>query len=422
MAGASPRVAVVRFLLISLGTDGDVLPYLALGKILRERGHAVVVLANENFGPKAEANGLEFVSLVPNDHFEQVLNHPHFWHPLKSAPLLARWGAPLVPGQYELIVRQLRDQNDRLVASTGVLAARLVQERLGVPLVSVVLQPGLLQSVYQAPVLPIGPRLPDWLPRAAKALVWRLVDIITDRLMGAEVNRFRASLGLPAVHDWLHWWLSPHRVLALFPDWYGPPQPDWPAQLRQTGFPIWDGDQGPTLPIEVEDFITSAAPIVFTLGTGMRHGSAFFASAVAVCRRIGRRGLLLTRSTQHLPAELPDLVRHVPYAPFSALLPRAAAIVHHGGVGTTAQALRAGIPQLVMPLAFDQRDNAARIERLGVGAVLPPRQFKAQRGADKLRELLSSVAVARSCHEVKQRMARNPPLSRSCELLEELTV
>jgi UDP:flavonoid glycosyltransferase YjiC (YdhE family) len=116
---------------------------------------------------------------------------------------------------------------------------------------------------------------------------------------------------------------------------------------------------------------------------------------------------------------LPEGVRSCAYIPFSQLLPRAAALVHHGGIGTTAQALAAGIPQLVMPMSHDQADNAARIERLGVGRSLVPRRFQAPAVARLLDELLNSTAVATCCREVAQKFHGVDPIADACRLIEE---
>src|SRR5262249_16894786 len=140
-------------------------------------------------------------------------------------------------------------------------------------------------------------------------------------------------------------------------------------------------------------------PVVFTAGSAMRQGHAFFAAAAEACRLMGRRGLLVTRYPEQLPSPLPEGVGHCRYMPFSQLLARSAALVHHGGIGTTAQAFAAGVPQLVMPMSHDQPDNAARVVRLGVGRSLPPRRFKAPAVARLLGELLSSPEVAARCRE-----------------------
>jgi UDP:flavonoid glycosyltransferase YjiC (YdhE family) len=217
------------------------------------------------------------------------------------------------------------------------------------------------------------------------------------------------------------WWLSPQRVIGLFPDWFGQRQPDWPAQVRLTGFPLYDGLGAEPVPAGLDEFLEDGEPpIVFTPGTMMRHPRQFFAEAVDACGRLWRRGLLLTRFRDQLPARLPGNVRHFDYVPLSRVLPRAAALVSHGGIGTISQALAAGIPQLVMPLGFDQFDNAARLERLGVGATLTPRALCGPAVADQLARLLNSSTVARACQNAAARLRKDEREDAACREVEEL--
>jgi len=136
---------------------------------------------------------------------------------------------------------------------------------------------------------------------------------------------------------------------------------------------------------------------VFTSGTAVARERRFFDASVEACRLSGRRGLLLTRYPEQVPEELPPGVRHFAYAPFSKVFRRAAAVVHHGGIGTAAQALRAGVPQIVRPLAFDQFDNAEHLKRLGVARVLSPNRYRAESVASALDEVASSVEMAEAC-------------------------
>ncbi|MGZ6141820.1 MAG: glycosyltransferase, partial [Myxococcales bacterium] len=133
---------------------------------------------------------------------------------------------------------------------------------------------------------------------------------------------------------------------------------------------------------------------------------------------LGRPALLLTRFREQLPAQLPPHARHEPFVPLGALLPRAAAIVHHGGIGTCAQALASGTPQLVMPTGFDQLDNAARLRRLGAGAALSRRQFRPDAVERALRDLLESPAVAASCLAASQRLQAFDAAARACDAIE----
>jgi UDP:flavonoid glycosyltransferase YjiC (YdhE family) len=152
----------------------------------------------------------------------------------------------------------------------------------------------------------------------------------------------------------------------------------------------------------------------------MFDGAAFFRAAIEACKQLNRRGILLTRHSDHLPASLPDNVIHVDYAPFSLLLGRVAALVHHGGIGTSAQALANGAPSLVAPMAHDQFDNAERMRRLGVATVVPASRFTGRRVANALRGLLDSADLRRNVADVAARFEGVDGLEASCDILESL--
>src|SRR5262249_33907241 len=147
----------------------------------------------------------------------------------------------------------------------------------------------------------------------------------------------------------------------------GRSQPDWPANVKTVGFPLWDTPGTATLPDDIVEFLSAGAPpIAFSPGSANKEAHQFFAAAVDACRRLGRRGILLTKYDHQLPKQLPESVRHVGFVPMSQLLPRTAALVHHGGIGSCAQGLAAGVPQIVRPMSYDQFDNSRRLVRLGV--------------------------------------------------------
>src|SRR5512135_928511 len=263
----------------------------------------------------------------------------------------------------------------------------------------------------------------DWWPRSLKRFFYWTIDaLVVDRHLTTGLNAVRAELGLPPVRRAMHtWWNSPQLVLGLFPAWFGPPQPDWPPQTRLTGFPLYDERDATPPDPELTAFLDAGAPpIVFTPGSAMQHGRPFFEAAADACRRLGRRGLLLSRFPEQLPADVPEGVRHLAYAPFSRLLPRAAALVHHGGIGTSAQGMAAGLPQLGMPLAHDQFDNAARLRRLGVARSLAVGRFRGPAVAAALRSLLDSPEVSARCREVAGRFRDARPLDEACDAVGSL--
>ncbi len=213
---------------------------------------------------------------------------------------------------------------------------------------------------------------------------------------------------------------SPQKNLGLFPEWFAHPQPDWAPQTQLTGFIYYDNQDGnEELPKELESFLSAgSAPIIFTAGTAMKHGSQFFLDCIEACQRLGRRGILLTQHPEQLPAQLPQGIQHFAYLPFSKILPRAAALVHHGGIGTTAQAIAAGIPQVIRPMTHDQPDNAARVEKLGIGASLSPKKFNAASLSEKLNAVLASQQVLDRCKFYAQKINPDQALNDTCAVIE----
>jgi UDP:flavonoid glycosyltransferase YjiC (YdhE family) len=259
-------------------------------------------------------------------------------------------------------------------------------------------------------------------PRWFKRTFWWGIDrLLIDPLIAPKLNAYRQELGLPPVSRvFRHWLHSPRRVIALFPDWFAPPQPDWPAALKFVGFPQYDESDHQQLSPGLLRFLDAGSPpIAFTPGSANQSAEAFFRAAVDASQRVNRRALLLTRYTEHLPA-LPGTVHHEAFAPFSRLLPRCAALVHHGGIGTLAQALAAGIPQLTMPMGFDQPDNTTRLLRLGVARWTSPSRFTGEKVAPLLGDLIGNPAVASACAKYAALLKDARSLDRTCELLEEL--
>jgi UDP:flavonoid glycosyltransferase YjiC (YdhE family) len=407
-------------ILVTIGTDGDVYPYLGLGTRLRALGHRVTLVANERYRCLALEHGLGFQQLISDAEFHQALDNPDFWHPLKSGWVAARWGVQFFRRQYDVLAELAQDGPTVFAASPGVLPARLIQDKLQRPVATVFLQPGIIPSLTEPPIMPGGLTLPSWAPRPLGQLYWRLVDGVGDLLVGRHLNRVRFSLGLAPVRRLFRWWLSPELAIGLWPAWYGPPQPDWPRQIRLASFPMYDGRLAPSLPADVLAFCRAGPPpIAFTFGTGMRHARRMFRAAVTACGRLGRRGLLLTRFREQLPATLPPFIHVCDYAPFLQLFPLCAAVVHHGGIGTTARALAAGTPQLVLHLAYDQHDNATRVERLGVGAGLPAQQRGAGGIARALAALLTPQTQAR-CRAVAAQFGTEDSLAVAARWIEEL--
>jgi UDP:flavonoid glycosyltransferase YjiC (YdhE family) len=411
--------------LAAVGSHGDVHPFVGLGIRLRERGHQVTVITNEHFAPLVRAAGLQFASIGTDEEYRKIAADPDLWNGRKGFEAIARGVIDLIGRVYDQVSRLHAAHDERLVVAASSLAigARIAQERLGVSLATVHLSPAVFQSVHEMPRLP-GVPLPRWSPRWLKRVIWKIANFMVDRALAGPVNAFRGELGLPPVRGiFRDYWHSPQLVLAMFPDWYAAVQPDWPRNTHTVGFPLYDERGVTVLPPLLEAFLAAGdPPIAFTPGSAMFQGQRFFAASADACRQLGRRGLLLSRHREHIPANLPAEVIHVDYAPFSELLPRCAALVHHGGIGTSAQAMAAGCPQVITPFAHDQPDNADRLQRLGIGRTISPRRYSAKRVAQTLETLLATPAIQVNCRTIAARLHQSDGLAKACELLESLPV
>ncbi len=413
----------MRVILIPVGSAGDVYPFTGLGEVLAQRGHHITILTNPKFADVVERRGFDFVPLGTAEEFDRLAANPDLWDGAQAFKLIARWA---IVGTMEPIyeaLAQLHVPGETIVAAqVTAFGARVASEKLGFPLVSVHLQPSVFRSVYETPHLPpmlSGPRTPRWLKR----LQYYLADkLVVDPMMVRELNDFRRRLGLESITRPLAgWWYARHLNLGLFPEWFAPPQPDWPANTTLTGFPLWDPDNDAALAEPVAQFLERGSPpIVWTPGSAVQHAREFFEAAIEACERLDRRGILLTRHTEQLPENLPDRVAHFDYVPLRTLMPLAAALVHHGGVGTMSQGLAAGRPQLIMPMAHDQPDNAARVTRLGVGASVAPKRFTGSRVAEVLDDLLNDREVAAACARVSARIDDVDALRLAADAVESL--
>ncbi|HTX65155.1 MAG TPA: nucleotide disphospho-sugar-binding domain-containing protein [Opitutaceae bacterium] len=413
-----------HFILTPVGSAGDVNPFLWIAHGLRARGQAVTLILTPPFDELARAAGLPVVTVGTLADYERLVRDPDLWHAGRAMNLILGHAGRATETQFEAIAAAAdRAGHDDVVLAGSLLAlgARLAREKFGWPLATIHLQPSVFLSVHETPVLRAHlegfARLPRWLKRLCFALPNPL-----DQAAGPAVRAACARAGVPPprslMREWMH---SPDAVLGLFPAWFGPPQPDWPPRCRLAGFPLYDRGERPELAPEVERFLAAGPPpVLFTPGSAMAHGHEFFAAALAACDRLGARAILATAHREQLPARLPATALAVDYAPFSRLLPRVAAVGHHGGIGTLSQALAAGVPQLVMPMAHDQPDNAQRLVRLGVAVRLYPRRFTAARVAAALDHLRRDAAVRAACTAAAERVRADRPAEVVFDTLETL--
>jgi rhamnosyltransferase subunit B len=391
------------------GTSGDLHPFLGLALAVAARGVRTTVMVNAIHAPQVERAGLVCVPLGTVDEFLAVVRDPGVWRSRKGFGLLWRGARGGLNEALAHLLALPRDEATTLVAHPLALphAAIARAHWPALRVVAAYLAPSNLRTVHDP--LTVGPlTVPAWVPFAVRRGLWRLIDArLIDSAALPSLNEDRRAHGLPPVRHFIeHLHASAGTSVALFPPWFGAACPDWPRPMVDGGFMLHDPDSGEPLPDPVRAFLEAGAPpVVFTAGTGQVHAAGFFAAALEAARRAGRRALLLTPERAQVSAALPaDALWHG-YVPLGTLLPRAAAIVHHGGIGTVAEALRAGTPQLVAPWAYDQFDNGARVRALGAGHVSNFASRRPHRLVPALQALLADAAVPVRCREIAARFA-----------------
>jgi rhamnosyltransferase subunit B len=417
----------MRIVFTPWGSLGDLHPYLAVAVEMKRRGHDVLLATSEVYREKVEGEGIAFRCVRPD--MRRFVEDPEriakIMHPLKGPEYLFRQIVlPSLNDSFEDI-HAAAENSDLLVGHIAMMAAPLAAEKLGIPWVSVALQPAVLFSVCDPPYFPVTGNLLRRSPALARVALGFL-RFVTKRWM-KPVYDLRREIGLaPGGHPLFESQFSPFGTLAMFSPLFASAQEDWPRRTVTTGFPLYDKLDASSvgLPKLIGDFLERGpAPVVFTLGSSAVFAPGdFYQVSVAAARKLGRRTLLLAGPDfqERVSIASNDDVLVAAYAPFSALFPRAAAIVHQGGIGTTAQALRSGKPMIVMPFSHDQPDNAARVKRLGTGDVIPRRKYRADRVSRTLQHLLSDSAVLRTASEIGTAIQAEHGITSAADALERL--
>jgi rhamnosyltransferase subunit B len=405
-----------KVVLATVGSLGDLHPFIALGVALRERGVNAVIACAEDYRAKVKAAGVEFHALRPGfDDLQRdlAMSRAELTREVvaHSAFMFRKLVLPYVQSAYEDMMAVTADA-DLILPSSLAFAARLAAEKRGIPWIAVVLQPMMFLSSYDPPVVSEAESFSTLLralgPTQTRCALWILKKALNG--LFRPLHALRADIGLAPTskNPLFDGQFSDAGAIGLYSRLLGEPQPDFPKPTSIVGFATFDSEDGRRAGLHpaLEAFlIAGPPPLVFTLGSLIVNSPGnFYEQGALAARTLGRRAVLLVgeeayRYFAHMHS---PQVFISSYAAHSLLFPRAAALIHHGGVGTLAQGLRSGRPQLIVPHFADQLDNAARARRLGVARILPPRRFcaaSASRDLDRLLRDDSGLAQARRVAE-----------------------
>ena len=419
----------MRIVLSNIGTFGDINPLIAVALELKRRGHVPVMALPNVYRPKIEPLGLEFHALRPDIDPTNTLLVEMIYDVKKGTETgLREFLFPVLRQTYDDLLDAATKpaRADLLLLGELNYAGPIVAEVTGIPWASYVLAPFSFFSAFDPPVLPPFPKLAraDKAPGMGRAMK-RLARFVT-RKWPEPVYELRRELGLPKgknpIFDAKH---SPNLVLAMFSHVLGVAQKDWPEHTLITGFCFYDADAGnAALPEKLEKFLSAGeAPVVFTLGSAaVLAAGDFYEQSAKAARKLGVRAVLLIGSDERNrpKGELPDSICVAEYAPYSKLFGRVSLAVHQGGVGTTAQCLRAGRPMLIMPYSHDQPDNARRMRRMGVARVIQRSSYKPLRVARMVHAMLVDPEFDARARAVAEEVARENGVKTACDALEKL--
>ncbi len=420
----------MRIVLSNIGTLGDIHPLIAIALELKRRGHVPVMALPEVFRPRIAPLGLEFHAVRPDIDPTNTFLVEMIYDVKKGTERgLREFLFPSLRHSYDDLLDAATKpaRADLLLLGELNYAGPIVAEATGIPWASYVLAPFSFFSAYDPPVLPPYPRLAKLdkvIPGMGRGV--KSVARLVTREWPEPIYALRRELGLPPglnpIFEGKH---SPHLVLALFSRMLGVEQKDWPANVCISGFCFYDADAGNgALPAHLEQFLAAGEPpVVFTLGSAaVLAAGSFYEISAKAAMLVGRRAVLLIGSDpRNKPQQkLPESICVAEYAPYSALFPRASVLVHQGGVGTTAQSLRAGRPMVIMPYSHDQPDTARRVRRMKLSHTIERRAYTPERVARELKIMLGNPDFAAHAQCAAARLQQEDGVRTACDALEAL--
>jgi rhamnosyltransferase subunit B len=414
-----------RIILNTFGSFGDIHPYMAIAMELKRRGHKPVIATMDVYREKVEGIGVEFMPV-----------RPHIAQPKEQDPeLIEKIMEPKTGPRFlteEVVFPAVRESYadllpavagaDLLVTHPAAPAGPLVGRKTGMPWISTVLAPLSFFSAYDPPMPPFW----QWFNKLSvfgPGVMGFLLRAMQSTYKAKAITTFRDELGIEdygnPMFEGQH---SPTLILALFSRVFAQPQPDWPKQTEVTGFCFYDGKHDAPISQELSQFLENGPPpIVFTLGSSaVWVARDFFHESIEAAKSLGRRAVLLIGDERNLPHSLPEGMIAVDYAPYQSLLPKACAVVHHGGVGTTSQGLLAGVPTLIVPFAFDQADNAEHARKVGSSRTLYRNKYFAPKVAAELDTLLTQPSYASRALAASNELKQENGPARAADLIEQV--
>ncbi len=408
---------MLNIVIYAMGTGGDIDPMVALGVELKRRGYNIAFLTNDYFKARVLAAGFEFVSVGTLEQYHQG-NSESAWESRNHVDNFEFYHAPAFEPAFEYI-KSVSGKNTLLLSLGNENGARAAAEKFKVPFIKLILSPNMIFSAYSPPA-PMKWAIPSGIPRFIVRFLLRRnrktrFKVFCKMPHNATYLATRERLQCPLVFQTES---AALLQIGFFPEWFGMPAQDWPTNLKLVGFPLQNRASSASRN-ELDAFIEQqGAPLIFTSGTGVKDVVELFGEGRKICEQLQVPGVFVGGASGAELLQGSTLCTHLDYVDFEYALSKSLAIIHHGGIGTTAQAIKARIPQLIRPIKYDQPDNADRIYKLGLGTYVMPERFKAEQVAPMVGSMLAKAKKSKALRYYSADVNNSSAIIDACDLIE----
>lgn len=392
----------MKTFIVALGSFGDVNPFICVARELQRRGHDVVMLICEAAKAKVEQNGIATHVVLSQEQYDLWRNMPRLDDPdHENAKALIHMLLPAVTETITYIWKNFEPGNSLgiTIALQGI-GLKFLEQRLGLAVIEMHLAPRNWQS-------------PKMAEKAAGGF---------DHHFAETLNEYASAVGVAKKQQgWFHTLTTDKYSIGLYPQWFLNASVDKASDYVAASHYVFDqDDDNRPLPEALIDFLNQDdAPLAVTFGTYATTDNNLYRSVIEASKRLNKRVVLITQYSEQLPEPLPKHCLHVDYVNLKLLFPRLCAIINHGGAGTCAQAFRAGIPQLICPMAFDQFINADSVTALGSGLQIKVDEFNPDQLQLSLNTLLNNEEIKNRATQLATSFPKHNPAIWSCDLIEK---
>ena len=385
---------MAHFIVATIGTYGDVYPFAQVALALKKIGHQTTFITSPYFEKMITELGLNFRPLGTKEQYLIVLQNDKLWNDQSFMDIAMTLFLPNLETIDRFIRTQPQDEKFIILTHQNLLpnaALAQVQRPHDITIIGGALYP----SVFGDATSPHTSENPEQFQYSQMPLI-------------VPVNRARSLVGLPTVNTYLDLFTCYASLnVLLFGEWFGEKENHWPDQLIAGDFIYHEDLKSSATSNELERFLAiKKKPILCTFGTGNLHCQTHFEHALSVVEKGNHRAIFICKDRTLLPASLPESVLWLEYCnDFPALLQQCSMIVHHGGIGTLAEAARAGLPQLITPSLGDQWDKADRIRQLHLGSSIPAHELSPENFYEAVTEILQSVSINQHCADLSARIS-----------------